>query len=372
VTSAPFVVDCDVHHTWATRKELLPYFDEGWREFATSGNDDTILPYTSRSRFPLPGPRYLEDAFPENGVPGSDRELLRKQLDDAGVAVAILTHEEGRFVDTNPNPHYAAAFARACNDWTVAEWLAHDPRLYGSIVVSNQLPSVAAEEIRRMGGHPQMKQVLMTDNAIGKHFGHPLFDPIHAAAAEVGLPIAIHAPSYGGVTPAAAGQGAINYFLEYYALVPETFMSHLTSFITNGVFDRYPSLKVVLVESGVAWIPPYLWRLDANYKGLRREIPWTQRLPSEHFKAHVRVSLNPPEAPADPAEWLRLVEALGGPDVLVFGSGYPQWDAASVAEVRAVLPEPWLARVFAENAVELYSLGADVIDLEAAPVSSQR
>ena len=355
--SAPgHVVDCDLHHTWASRRDLLPYFDEGWREFATSGDENFLLPYTAKGRFPNPIDRYREDAYPAEGPPGSDFETLVAYLDAEGTSAAILAHEEGRFVDTNPNPHYAAAFAAAANDWTVAEWLPRDPRFYGSIVVSNQLPERAAEEIARMTREPRMKQVLMADNGIGKHFGHPLFDPIHRAAAGAGLPIAIHAPTAGGTTPAPAAQGTINYFLEYYTLLPETFMSHLTSFITNGVFDRYPALKVVLLESGSTWIAPFLWRLDANYKGLRREIPWTERMPSEYFRTNVRVSVNPLEAGADHAAWARLLEAIDGPETLVYGSGYPQWDSVTVEEATELVPEGWLAGVLADNAAALYGL----------------
>src|SRR5262249_5913635 len=142
--------------------------------------------------------------------------------------------------------------ARAANDWMVAECLSADDRLYGSIVVSNQHPELAAQEIARMAANPRMKQVVIADNGIGKPFGHPLFGPIHEAAAQAGLPIAIHAPSFGGVTPAAAAQGTINYFLEFYTLVPEGFMSHLASFIAHGVFERHPRLRLVFLESGAA------------------------------------------------------------------------------------------------------------------------
>lgn len=207
-----------------------------------------------------------------------------------------------------------------------------------------------------MAANPRMKQVLMADNGVGKPFGHPLFDPIHEAASASGLPIAIHAPSSGGVTPAAAAQGTINYFLDFYTLIPETFMSHLTSFITHGVFERYPTLRLVFLESGATWIAPFLWRLDANYKGLRREIPWTQRLPSEYLQSHVRVSVGPLETGQDLERWLSLVESMGGAEILVYGSGYPQWDSVSIPELRAVLPESWLRQVLSENSRDWFGL----------------
>jgi uncharacterized protein len=357
--SAPAVIDCDVHQGWADRSQLLDYLDEGWREFATQGEQGFIVPYTARGRFTNPADRFRADAYPPAGPPGTDLDFtLRNHLDARGIGAAILTHGEGLWVDTNPNPYYADAVARAANDWLAAECLARDERLFGSIVVTNQHPELAAAEIRRVAANPRFKQVLLADNGIGKPFGHPLFDPIHAAAQEAGLPLAIHAPSAGGMTPAAAAQGTINYFLEFYALIPETFMSHLTSFITHGVFERYPKLRLVLLESGAAWIAPFMWRLDANYRGLRREIPWVRRLPSEYLRSNVRVSVGPLEIGERAADWVRLLDGLGGAEVLVYGSGYPHWDSVGVDELRSALPADWLDAVLTDNATEWFGLAA--------------
>lgn len=133
-------------------------------------------------------------------------------------------------------------------------------------------------------------------------------------------------------------------------------MTHLTSFVTHGVFERYPGLKLVFLESGATWIAPFLWRLDANYKGLRREIPWARRMPTEYFREHVRVSISPLDAGPDPEGWLSLLESLGGASMLVYGSGYPQWDSASVADVSAALPPEWLESVLEKNASEWFGI----------------
>jgi uncharacterized protein len=353
------VVDCDVHHGWADRSDLLPYLDEGWREFATSGEAGFILPYTARTRFANPTDQFRAGSYPPDRHPGTDLDFtISDHLDAGAIGAAILVHGEGRWVDTNPNPYFAAAIARAANDWMTRECLGRDERLFGSIVVSNQYPELAAEEIRRMAANPRMKQVLLADNGVGKPFGHPLFDPIHEAAAASGLPLAIHAPSAGGMTPAAAAQGTINYFMEFYTLVPQTFMTHLTSFIAHGVFERHPRLRLVFLESGATWIAPFLWRLDANYRGLRREIPWASRLPSEYLRSHVRVSVGPLETGPSAEQWVGLLESLGGAGLLVFGSGYPQWDCVTVDELRALLPADWLAPVLVENAREWFDLAS--------------
>jgi uncharacterized protein len=43
----------------------------------------------------------------------------------------------------------------------------------------------------------------------------------------------------------------------------------LASLVIEGVFERFPLLKVVMVESGFAWVPAFAWRLDKTWKALR-------------------------------------------------------------------------------------------------------
>ena len=58
----------------------------------------------------------------------------------------------------------------------------------------------------------------------------------------------------------------------------QVFQSQLLSLIVEGVFDRFPNLRVALIEGGLTWLPSLMWRFDKEWKGLRREVPWdTQR-----------------------------------------------------------------------------------------------
>lgn len=295
------------------------------------------------------------DAFPEGGqTPGSDYDLMREQLlDRYDVEYAILTGDEAIQMSTLANPYLASALARASNDWTIAEWLPLDPRFKGSLVVAPQDPPGAAAEIMRIGDHPDLVQVIVSSGAACP-YGDPFYHPIWAAAAEVGLPVAAHLGGQGGVNSNPTGCGPPTFYWEAHALLCETGMGHIASMIAHGVFEKFPSLRFVLIECGVAWLPAVLWRLDADYKALRKETPWLRRLPSKYAAEHIRLTTQPLEQPKNDKHLRAILEAIDGEHTLLFASDYPYWDFDDPRSVR--IPADWRERIFSENARELYGL----------------
>src|SRR5947209_836569 len=78
----------------------------------------------------------------------------------------------------------------------------------------------------------------------------------------------------GGIGNPITQVGWASLYIECYVSFAQAFQSQLLSLVTEGVFVKYPKLKVVFVDSGFTWIPPLMWRLDKNWKGTRREVPW--------------------------------------------------------------------------------------------------
>jgi predicted TIM-barrel fold metal-dependent hydrolase len=92
-------------------------------------------------------------------------------------------------------------------------------------------------------------------------YGQRFFHPIYAAAVEHGLPIAIHPGTEGvGISGAPTAAGYPGSYLEWHTGLVGSFIAHLISLVTEGVFIKFPKLKFVLVEGGVCWLPPLLWR----------------------------------------------------------------------------------------------------------------
>lgn len=350
------VIDCDVHHARATDEELLEYLSAGWREYISDRGPAGIMPLTVQDGLPNPHGFMRADTYPPTGGPaGSDFATMRRQLlDRADVRRAILTFGDDSHVGGHHNPYFATELARALNDWSVDRWLSADSRLASSILVASQLPDQAAAEIRRHANNPRMVQVMLVDNPYNYPFGHPVFHPIYQAAEETGRPIAIHGGAGGWANPASTGGGNVNLYFEAHTLWPQVVMTHLVSFISHGVFDKFPRLKLLLIEAGSAWLPSLLWRFDSEYKGLRREVPWLKRLPSEYVAEHLWLTTQPLEVSPKREQITQMLSWFDGDRKLVYSSDYPHWDADEIHYVASRLPESWHRRVFFENALEFY------------------
>lgn len=344
------LIDTDVHQSWEDEAELVAYLPEHWQE---RGID------VPESHWHQPVGYLRDDATPPGGGPaGSDPEYLAEQHMDAfGVDYGVLTGPIPSLVlGATANFDYATALATAVNDWLVEKWLATDDRFLGSILVANQQPERAAEEIHRLGSHPQMAQVLMS-SATRRPYGQRIFWPIYEAAEEEGLPIMIHAAAAGrGFTNPPTGAGYPNTYFERHTVLPGNILGHLVSMVTRGVFEEFPDLDLVLCEGGFGWVPSILWRMDKNWKALRSQTPWLTKPPSEYVFENVRFTTQPVEEPETPEQLRQIMEMLHAEETLMFSSDYPHWDGDSPDHGLPPLSDDLSDRIYYGNAKELYGL----------------
>lgn len=350
-TKSPIdIVDCDVHPMPRNAAEIRSYLDPPWCDRYTG---------SSRSHFSNPitgGSR--RDSHPASGDPaGSDPALLREQLlDRFGVTTAILMPRS--FCNLQPDPDFGTAIAAAYNDWLAATWLDPynpDGAFKGSIVVAHQDPTAAAREIDRWSHHPHFVQVMM-DSGARAPYGQRQYWPIYEACERHGYPLAIHPGTDGMGINEAPTPGYPTHYIEWHTCLSLGFQSHLVSLITEGVFQRFPGLKVVLAEGGSMWLAPLMWRLDNEWKGLRPEVPWLTNPPSSYLADHVRLTSQPLERPRSDAQLCSALEAMNASQLLLFSSDYPHWDFDSPARAFPALPADLHNRIFRSNACELYGL----------------
>lgn len=328
------MIDCAIHNAVPSIGALTPYLSDWWRDYIAESGFAAPEAALYPARSPLSAPL---DALPPSGAPpGSDLDLVSRQiLDPWAVERGILCPLYG--VAGLHNEDLAAALAAAVNEWQRAEWLDRDPRLRASIVVPGQSPIMAVAEIDRLATDRRFVQVLLplfSESPYGKR----RYWPIYAAAERHSLPVAIVAGDVPPVVPTPAGSPTFH--IEEYAAIAQVFQSQVLSLVSEGVFVSHPLLRTVLVGSGCTWLPPLLWRFDKDWRGLRREVPWLARPPSDYVRDHIRLTLHPFDAPPGPEHLLQFVEWCGSADLLLWSSAYPHWhpDAPDRAVPRDLPP----------------------------------
>jgi predicted TIM-barrel fold metal-dependent hydrolase len=344
------VIDCEIHNVVPSTEALFPYLSEHWRESVTQ----TLFKGVADANYPKNAPTNARpEARPPDAPAGSSLELLRQQVLDPGVEIGILTCAYA--IDSLRNPDAAIAFASAVNDWQVAEWLEKEPRLRGSIVVPSQLPEAAAREIARAAAlHRGFVQVLLPIRShlpYGNRIHHPMFEAIARHELVAGL----HFGGHPGNPPTPSGWPS--FYVEEYVDMAGVFASQLTSIVTEGLFDQFPTLRVALLEAGFTWLPAHLWRFDKEWRNLRRLVPWVRRPPSAYVREHVRVTVQPLDAPPDPKQLVQVVEQLGSEEMLLYASDYPHLHRFDPeADLLAHLPEALANKIRRENARAFYRL----------------
>lgn len=348
-------IDVDVHHHISDWTAVAPFVPSGlaWRVGRRGG------PPLARHGFRKVGVGFGDVPTPEaaDGRPShpadDPRWVKERYLDARGVDLAILT---GPLLSlgVQPSADVASATAKAVNDWTLATWVRPYPCFKGSILVAQQDAAQAVAEIDRLGDDPGMVQVLMC-SAGETPLGRRAYHPIYEACARHNLPVALHIGGEGaGTSSPATAVGHPTTYIEWYASLPQSYMAHIVSMVTEGVFERFPTLKVVLYEGGVFWIPHVMWRFDKNWKAQRSETPWVQDAPSTSILKHCYSTTYPLEAAPNPAYLGQVLEMMDGEHRLLFSSNYPNWEYGDPFAMIRDVPQVTRRRVLVDNALELY------------------
>ncbi len=346
-------IDCDIHNSIPSDTALLPYLPDRWRRYAERFGLRSYR-YTG-AYYPRASPNAARtDAWPPNGKPpGSDLPFLREQLLDAwDIDVGVLNPLIDDGAQAQLNIEYGAALASAINEWQVAEWLDPEPRLRASIVVPFEDGELAAAEIERRAGDSRFVQVLLLART-AEPLGRRKYWKLYEAAERNGLPIAIHFGGLGG--RAITGSGWPYFYLEDHVGMPQTFQAQVGSFVFEGVFARFPDLKIVVMEGGLAWLAPLMWRMDRAWEQMRAEVPHVSRPPSELIREHFWMTTQPMEEPPVRGQFLQMLSHLDMDGRLMFATDYPHWDFDAPDQAFPErLPEDLERRILGENARSLY------------------
>ena len=277
------------------------------------------------------------ERFREAAERGWDGGTQLAAMDTEGIDVAVVYPSRGLFAQAvdDLDPAFAAAIARAYNNW-LHDYCKPDPeRLLGAGMISPHDVRDAVEEARRAVEQFGFRAVFMRPNPVkGRNWHDPYFEPLWSELERLGVPLGFH-EGFGPYLAQTGDRFGADLQMVHTACHPMEMMLAVISMIGGGVLARHPALRVAFLEGNCGWVPFLLWRLDEHYEVTfrRPDSPLTMK-PSEYFKRQCFVSVE-----ADEDFVKQVIQAIGD-DTIVFSTDWPHGDSKYPRAVESFMKLP--------------------------------
>jgi hypothetical protein len=359
------VVDVDSHHvepdSWPDIIERIPdpVLRDTGRQMIKNwpGADRTALgPFTSGLTLQDVGGRIPHQAALAEHVEETDVHrdvtLIRRAKEAMSIDIQVVFPQAMLEVGLHPSPAVATQLLMAYNDWFADTILPADPSIKSMLALPLENPEAALETIRRHADKPGVIGFLVTSQRnISVHASDYL--PIYAELQERGLPLGFHAgPNFHDTMTST-----MNRFLSAHAISFVTCnMTHLTNWVINGLGERFPDLKVIWIESGLAWVPFMMQRLDHEYQLRQSDAPLLKKMPSDYMR-DMYYTTQPLET-TDMALLESTFRAMDAENTLLYSSDWPHWDFDVPGRIMTLpfLSEKGKRNVLGETARALFGL----------------
>jgi uncharacterized protein len=356
------IVDVDSHHYESeSLGEILEYMDDPVLQQLAQSASQT----TARSTGMLPGGVGYQDMggrvmrYPlrrlEKGNPGEHRDvsLTRRWMDSMGVDISVVFPTPMLQLGLHPQVEVEVALARAYNRWLTERVLAQEPRIRSMLYLPFNDPDASFRMVQEMAGKPGVVGFMVTA-ARYRPVHHNSYMRTYALLEEMGLPLGFHsAYNWNDQTISM-----MNRFISVHALgFVFHNMVHMTNWIINGLPERFPKLNVIWIESGLAWLPFMMQRLDNEYMMRSSEAPALKRLPSEYIRDMYFTS-QPMERSAGLSVLETTMRMIKAETQLMYSSDYPHWDFDLPSTIYDLpfLSETAKRNILGGNAVRVFGL----------------
>ncbi|MFB6097029.1 MAG: amidohydrolase family protein [Haloferacaceae archaeon] len=283
-------------------------------------------------------------------------EDVPRAMDKLGIdKILMLSHTMISFSRIGADDRRPMVLARAYMEYMLDQVLDPDNGIYTAIPLPHQDPEESVELIDDYGDERGVVGVCMITAGASPPLGNRRYDVVYEAAQKRGLPVIFH----------AGGSSLDDFYIEGFEEFMESHslgflwsnMAQLTSILAQGTLEKFPDLDFVLQEAGIMWVPAYLARLDAEFMKRREEAPLLEKRPSE-YAAELYYGTQPIEEPRDMEYFEKTIEAMGGPDQLMYASDYPHWDYDPPSSITDIpfLSEAEQAKVLGGNAEEVFGI----------------
>ncbi|HEY3683919.1 MAG TPA: amidohydrolase family protein [Streptosporangiaceae bacterium] len=373
------IIDVDSHHYEDRRwDEIIPYIeDDGIRDWANAmiqrsgkaaattittaqvGNQEVSGRILRAGRNQLSGQSDLSAADRMH----DDVRRMLWAMDMMSIDQTIMFPTPMLHLSLHPAPEVEVALARAYSKWLTQELLPQNDRIKTLVYLPFNDPAASLRMVEEFADVPGVVGFMVTSIRYRPVHANE-YAPVYAALEKRGLPLAFHA-AYNWHEQAMT---QLNKFISAHALgFSFCNIIHMTNMIVNGIPERFPGLKLLWVESGLAWIPFLMQRLDNEYLMRTSECPLLTKRPSEYMR-EMYYSTQPMERTAPDAMMRASFDMINAEKTLLYSSDYPHWDfdVPSVLHDLPFLSEDVKRRILGGNACDLFGLSTE----KRAPVSA--
>jgi predicted TIM-barrel fold metal-dependent hydrolase len=294
------------------------------------------------------------DRYMEKAARTLEQRIIDEDFD--GIDAELVYGNKVQLAFATNDAEFALAQTRIYVDWVRQFFAGHEDRFMPAAPVPTLDIDLAIKELHRVAATGWFKAIqIPVKPAFGpeKHgdpnYNLPEYDRFWAAVAETNLRLIIHVGTGRDPRIASKNGGAmINMVWGSHAYA----MSASTYFLSSGIFDRFPTLKLGFIEAGCGWVSYITDYLDQSYK---KHHMWVRPklkhgLPTDYFKAHCFASFEEDRA------GMAVVEQHGFEDNFMWGNDYPHYEGTWPNSAEAIeremghLKESTRRKLLAKNA----------------------
>ena len=278
--------------------------------------------------------------------------LVRRAMDAMGIDYTVVFPTPMLTLGMHPLAEAEVQLGDAFNRWLIERIIPQEPRILALAYLPFNDPEACIRTVEEFGDKPGVIGFSVTSTRY-RAVHDNAYMRLYAMLEERGKPLTFHSGYHWG----DESMKQCNRFISMHSISFVHFnLLHLTNWVINGLPERFPKLKVVWIESGLAWVPFTMQRLDHEYMMRSSEAPLLKRKPSDYMR-EMYYSSQPLERSN-----LKLTEAtfdaIKAETQLLFSSDWPHWDFDLPAAITDLpfLSEQAKRNILGENALRLFNL----------------
>ncbi|MCI0859910.1 MAG: amidohydrolase [Chloroflexi bacterium] len=314
------------------------------------------------ARFDAPETISAHGRFEDVHAGGYDPDQHISDMELDGVSGEVLYPSQGLFYFKIADSELMSAVFRAYNDWLTEFCNTNPDRLKGVAMINLDDVREGIQELERTAKLGLAGGMIAEYPTEDRRYDSPEYESFWAAAQDLNMPLSLHtATRREGRSRGAGGTG----IRDASGRANKVFWpaTSICDMIFSGVFERYPKLKVAIVEFELAWVPHLLGTMDYTYNERHEEATYRFKgnlLPSDYFHSNVYLSFQ------EDAVGLRMRDLIGV-DTLMWGSDYPHSESTFpksreiLDQILQGVPPEEQAKIVGGNTARLYGFDLERI-----------